>query len=252
MNSFYLGLDLGSSYTKFAVVDAAGAVIYRQVIPTRSRKLELFQGQVALINSKYDIKLSCATGYGRKSCQSNIQKTELVCASAGLITDPPRHKMILDIGGEDTKIIESGPAGEVLQFHMNDKCSAGTGSFITEIAEKAELEIEEMSELASKSASTRTMNSFCTVFAKSEILGWKFEGVSIEAIARGIYLSIVDRISKMPLKPDLPIYLTGGVVAFHPFLTKLLSEQLGAEVLIAPEPQFVVAVGAAMLARQAG
>lgn len=250
MPRYYLGIDLGSSYTKFVVIDPDRATVYRSVIPTLSRNREAFDGQQSHIAKEFDPKGVCATGYGRNSCQSDLQKTELVCAAAGLSIEAPVAKLVLDIGGEDTKIIECGPNGEVTNFHMNDKCSAGTGTFITEIAERSELAMDEMSALARVSKSGRTINSFCTVFAKSEILGWKFEGMPIEDIARGIYLSIIDRIAKMPLRSNLPIYLTGGVIAYHPFLAELLAEQLKVKVKVAQEPQYVVALGAAELARR--
>jgi predicted CoA-substrate-specific enzyme activase len=159
------------------------------------------------------------------------------------------RKCILDIGGEDIKIIESDEKGGVVNFFMNDKCSAGTGTFITEIAERSELDIVEMSELARRSTSKRVMNSFCTVFAKSEILGWKFAGTPIEEVARGIYLSVVDRICKLPLKRELPLYVCGGVIAYHPYLGELLAEAIGTEVHVVSNPQYTVAVGAAAMAR---
>lgn len=250
MSRYYLGIDLGSSYTKFVVCDSDRATAYRSVIPTLSRNRKAFEEQSGQIMKEFAIKGICATGYGRNSCESDLQKTELVCAAAGLSIEAPVAKLVLDIGGEDTKIIECGPDGKVTNFHMNDKCSAGTGTFITEIAERSELAMDEMSDLARSSNSERTINSFCTVFAKSEILGWKFEGMPIEDIARGIYLSIVDRIAKMPLKSNLPVYLTGGVIAYHPFLAELLADHLKIKVEVAREPQYVVALGAAELARR--
>jgi predicted CoA-substrate-specific enzyme activase len=245
----YLGIDLGSSYTKFAVVDDSSTMIHKQVIPTLSRRRENFIDVLANINHSFDIQKVCTTGYGRNSHQGDLQKTELICASIGVSSSYPEQKCIIDIGGEDIKIIESGVSGEVLNFHMNDKCSAGTGAFITEIAEKAELEIEEMSDLARKSSANRIINSFCTVFAKTEILSWKFDGVPIEDIAQGIYLSITDRIGKMPIPSGLPVFLCGGVITYHPYIKELLENKLGLEVQITSEPLFAVANGAALLAR---
>ncbi len=250
MTDAYLGIDLGSSYTKFVVIDANRQMIYRSVIPTLSRNRSAFEEQRDRISEEFDIRGVGATGYGRNSCASDLKKTELICAAMGLTIESPLPKLILDIGGEDTKIVECGPNGEVMNFYMNVKCSAGTGTFITEIAARSELAMEEMSSLAQTSSSNRTINSFCTVFAKSEILGWKFEGVPIEDIARGIYLSIVNRIAKMPLVTNLPIYLTGGVIAYHPYLAELLAEQLKVQVNVAHDPQYVVALGAAELTRR--
>ena len=245
---YYLGIDLGSSYTKYVVADSAGQLCYNQVIPTQTRRRDGHMRIMRQIEDQYDIYRSCSTGYGRDRYNGDIKKTELVCASLGVSAQYPVHKSIIDVGGEDIKIIESGPGGEVLHFYMNDKCAAGTGAFITEIAEKVELEIEEMSELASRSNTRRTINSFCTVFAKSELLSWKFDEVPIEDIARGIYLSIVSRLSKLALRTDIPVYICGGVIAFHPYLKELLAEEANVDIQVVPEPQFMVARGAAIVA----
>ena len=250
METYYLGIDLGSSYTKFVLIDKKGETAYERVIPTFSRRREKFEIIFDDINKKYNVRKICATGYGRNSFKGDFQKTELICASIGISSLYDTHKCIIDIGGEDIKIIESGPLGEVINFYMNDKCSAGTGAFITEIAEKAELDIKEMNELAPKSASKKLINSFCTVFAKTEILGWKFNGVQLEDIAKGIYLSIVDRICKLPVNTNLPVFLCGGVIAYHPYLRDLLAEELKATVQVTPNPQFMVALGAANLAQK--
>jgi predicted CoA-substrate-specific enzyme activase len=249
MSKHFLGIDLGSSYTKFVVVNQSARCDYSAVVPTLSRRREEFDRSLDLIRNRFRIGRVCTTGYGRHNFGGELKKTELICASVGVSALYPIHKGILDIGGEDIKIIESGPGGEVAHFYMNDKCSAGTGAFVTEIAERAELDLAEMSEFARRSTANRTINSFCTVFAKSEILSWKFDGVPIEDIARGIYLSIVDRICKLPMRTDLPMFLCGGVIAFHPYLKDLLAEQLRLDVQIVPDPQFMVAFGAAIIAK---
>ena len=248
MGDYFLGIDLGSSYTKFAVTDDSGGLMFNNVIPTLSRNKDMFRNQLAKINKQFSIKQICTTGYGRDTFDGDIKKTELICASAGVSALFPEHNCIIDIGGEDIKIIESGPDGKVINFYMNDKCSAGTGTFITEIADKAELEIGEMSDLAKLSSGSKIINSFCTVFAKSEILGWKFNNIPIEEIAKGIYLSIVTRIRKLPVKTHIPIILCGGVIAFHPYLEELLSEEFDVDIFIAPNPQYMVALGASILA----
>ncbi|MBI5058884.1 hypothetical protein HZB60_03750 [candidate division KSB1 bacterium] len=245
-----LGVDLGSHYTKFVVSDSTGGRVFMKVIPTLSRHHQAFSESLTGIRNRFNIRGECATGYGRNSYASELKKPELICAAAGVSSLFPLRKVIIDIGGEDIKIIECEPGGQVIQFYMNDKCSAGTGAFLTEIADKAEIGLDEMSALARRSTSDQPMNSFCTVFAKTEILSWKFSGVAIEDMARGIYLSIVDRICKLPIRAGLPVFLCGGVAAHHPYLCELLSRRLGAPVQITPDPQFMVALGAAMFARQ--
>jgi predicted CoA-substrate-specific enzyme activase len=247
----FLGIDLGSSYTKFTAVDNAGMVAHIGVIPTLSRRREEFEKTMEQIATRYNVVRTCATGYGRSSIETDDRKTELVCAAAGVSFLHPTHKCILDIGGEDIKIIEADSSGRVVSFFMNDKCSAGTGTFITEIAERAELDTAEMNELARNSNANQIMNSFCTVFAKSEILSWKCNGTPIEDIARGIYLSVVDRVCKLPIKTDLPVFFCGGVVAYHPYLCELLDNELHTDITVVADPQYSISLGAAVLARNA-
>jgi predicted CoA-substrate-specific enzyme activase len=248
MDSHFLGIDIGSSFTKFIVIDNTGEIIFEEIIQTLSRNRQAFEDIKNEIDQRFHVIKTCTTGYGRNSFKGDIQKTELICAAKGVTFYSSTHKCIIDIGGEDIKIIECGPAGEVINFSMNDKCSAGTGTFITEIADKAEIEIHEMNDLARNSTSDRVINSFCTVFAKTEILGWKFNGVSEEDIAKGIYLSIVNRIGKLPVQTEIPNYLCGGVIAYHPYLKDLLEKDFNREVEIIPNPQMVIALGAALFA----
>ncbi len=247
--TYYLGADLGSSYTKLVVIDGNGRSVHAEVMPTLTRRGERLAQSLEHIRGRYTIAATCATGYGRGSLDADLKKTELVCAATGAAGEYPFEKTIIDIGGEDIKIIESGARGEIINFYMNDKCSAGTGAFISEIAAKVELEIDEMSDLARESSSDRTLNSFCTVFAKTEMLGWKFGEVPPEDMARGIYMSIVTRLAKLPIRGDLPVLLCGGVIAYHPYLGDLLARELALEVTTAAEPQYMAALGAARQAR---
>jgi len=135
-------------------------------------------------------------------------------------------------------------------FYMNDKCAAGTGSFITEIAERADIKVAEMSSLASKSKYNVELNSFCTVFAKTEIMGWLFNGVPVDDIARGVYLSLANKIARLRIDPTIPTYIIGGVIAHHPYLKSLLQERLKHEIHVVERPQYIVSMGAALTAKQ--
>jgi predicted CoA-substrate-specific enzyme activase len=178
-------------------------------------------------------------------------KTEINCAAAGVSHYFHGAKNIIDIGGEDIKIIRCEADDSVLNFYMNDKCAAGTGSFLAEIAERADIKIAEMSGLAALSSYDKELNSFCTVFAKTEIMNWIFDGLSLEDISKGIYLSIANRVAKMRLDPGIPTYMIGGVIAHHPYLRELLAQRFDKEIHIVEQPQFVVALGAALLAAMA-
>lgn len=246
----FLGVDLGSAFTKITVLDEEKNVLYRTVLNTHNRERIALSHVVAEIHNDYPVKYSCATGYGRKNFLSaDMAKTEINCAAMGVAQFFPGAKNIIDIGGEDIKVIRCDAQDQVESFYMNDKCAAGTGSFLSEIAERAGVEISDMSELASRSNQDKELNSFCTVFAKTEIMKWIFDGKSLEDISRGIYHSIANRVSKLRIDKNLPTFLIGGVIAHHPFLKTMLHEKIAGDIQILASPQFVVSTGAALMAR---
>jgi 2-dehydropantoate 2-reductase len=247
----YLGIDLGSAYMKFVVIDEDENILFDTVLKTANRDRIALKHVLEAINAEYSVKYSCATGYGRKHFpDAEMIKTEINCAAAAVSAYFPGEKNIIDIGGEDIKIIKCDGYNSVDSFYMNDKCAAGTGSFLTEIAEKADIKVSEMSNLASKSKYNVELNSFCTVFAKTEIMGWLYNGIPIDDISRGIYLSLANKIARLRVDPTIPTYIIGGVIAHHPYLKALLSEKLKHEVHVVEKPQFMVAFGAALTAKQ--
>ncbi|MCO6495771.1 MAG: 2-dehydropantoate 2-reductase [Bacteroidetes bacterium] len=245
----FLGIDLGSAYTKFTVIDDKGQALFRYFLPTLSNDKQAFKNVMQTISSNFNIAMSCATGYGRKHFNlSDIVKTEINCAAAAVSFVYHGEKNIIDIGGEDIKIIRCDKDDNVQNFYMNDKCAAGTGAFLSEIAERASINISEMSTLASLSNYDKELNSFCTVFAKTEIMNWIFDGMSLEDISRGVYNSIANKIAKMRIDPGIPTYMIGGVIAHHPYLKQILSEKFNLKINIVEAPQFVVSYGAAVIA----
>lgn len=249
-NSF-LGIDLGSAYAKFTVIDEAGTSLFRYFLPTFNNDKQAFKNVMQAIATNFNIKYSCATGYGRKHfTETDIVKTEINCGAAGVSFYHKGEKNIIDIGGEDIKIIRCDKDNNVQNFYMNDKCAAGTGSFLAEIAERASINISEMSNLAELSTYDKELNSFCTVFAKTEIMNWIFDGMSTQDIARGIYNSISNKVAKMRLDPGIPTYMIGGVIAHHPFLKTLLNEKFKKDIQIIDAPQHIVSFGAAIIAMQ--
>ncbi|GIK60286.1 MAG: hypothetical protein HND39_11320 [Ignavibacteriota bacterium] len=253
MNKHYLGIDIGSSFMKFVVTDSSSNIMYKNVIRTLSRDKKEKEKIQNYIFSNFQIKKTCATGYGREHNDfADITKTEIYCASAGVSALCNEEKTIVDVGGEDVKVIRSANDGKVIDFYMNTKCAAGTGTFITEIAERAEIDVSAMSELAAKSKFSNELNSFCTVFAKTEIMKWLFSDVPVEDVAKGIYLSIVNRISKIRMEKDLKIYLIGGVAQFHPYLKNAMEEKFNTEIVVPDNPQFICALGASILAKTSG
>ncbi len=249
---YFLGVDLGSAYTKFSVIDEKEHIAFQTALKTLNRDRISVRHVIEALKKEYEISATCATGYGRKHFpNADVVKTELNCAALAASKYYSGIKNIIDIGGEDIKVIKCNQENSIENFYLNDKCAAGTGSFITEVAERAEINIPDMSDLASKSSFGKELNSFCTVFAKTEIMGWLFEGLPVEDIAKGIYLSILNRVVKLRIDPLAPVYLIGGVIAHHPYLKNLLQEKHKKEVLIIDRPQYTVSFGAALFAKEA-
>ena len=247
----FLGVDLGSAYIKFSVIDDKQNIIFRYTLQTLSKDRLAHKHVMQAIQSDFNIKYSCATGYGRKHfIESDIIKTEINCAAAGVSKYFSGEKNIIDIGGEDIKVIKTDKDNIVSNFNMNDKCAAGTGAFLSEIAERAEIDIAEMSYLAAQSNYEKELNSFCTVFAKTEIMKWILDGMSIEDTSRGIYLSIANKVVKMHLEKGLKTIIVGGVIEHHPYLKTLLSQKLDTEVNTIEHSQHIVSLGAALIAQK--
>lgn len=250
MNKYFLGIDAGSLFTKFVVADESGEQIIQYIVKTLTRNKEEEQNIFNRIHGDYSIKSIGATGYGRNYYKdANVIKTELYCASIGVSKEYPFDKNIIDIGGEDVKVIKSAANGKILDFYMNTRCAAGTGAFISEVAEKAEIQLAEMSHLAEKSTTNKELNSFCTVFAKTEIMQWIFDNIPIEDIAKGIYISVINRIKKIPMDNTLPLILIGGVAQFHPYFKTIMEEYFNKEVVVPENPQFINAFGASLFAK---
>jgi predicted CoA-substrate-specific enzyme activase len=189
-----------------------------------------------------------SSGYGRKNVDfANSSKTEIACHARGAYHHFPEAITIVDIGGQDNKIIKLGPRGKRLDFKMNRKCAAGTGAFLEEIARRIEIPIEDMERLARQSTEFVEIGSFCTVFSATEILALVRRGVKVPDLIKGAFRSVVKRVTEMdPLAGK--VVATGGVVAHNPIVIELLSEATGNKVQTPPEPQLSGALGAALYA----
>ncbi len=251
----FVGIDVGSATTKAAVIDARGEVLGRHVL--RSGADFSRAAAIALENALDQARLARAqigrimsTGYGRTNVPAaDDARTEIACHGRGAFHIFPRRITVVDIGGQDNKIIELDDQGRRQSFKMNRKCAAGTGAFIEEIAHRLDLPIEQLQELAARSDTDLTLNSFCTVFAATEVLARIREGVPVEDLARAAFRSVVQRLKgSRPLTGE--VVLTGGVVAHNPVVVELLQEASpGCTPRVPPEPQLVGALGAALFAR---
>jgi predicted CoA-substrate-specific enzyme activase len=187
-----------------------------------------------------------ATGYGRRNIPfANDTKTEISCHAAGSYHYFPHAHTLIDIGGQDSKIVKINDAGKRISFKMNRKCAAGTGAFLEEIATRLDIGLAKLDGLAEQAENNIQIGSYCTVFTATEILARIREGVKVADIVKGIFNSVIKRVIEMDsLEGD--IIMSGGVVAHNPFMVKMFEEKIGRKIFVPPLPQLVGAFGAAL------
>lgn len=248
---YYIGIDIGSTAAKVTVFNEED-MISNFTMPTGWSSIETSKAiEEKLSFMKIDVERSkiIATGYGRVSVPyADKTITEITCHGMGTEYLLGQTCTIIDIGGQDTKII-SLKDGRVIDFTMNDKCAAGTGKFLELMANTLGVSILDLSEMALRGEDI-SINSMCTVFAESEVISLIGKGTSRESIARGIINSIAGRVNSMLHKhgkSDL-IYLTGGLCEVQPFI-ELLSKKLATNVKTNPLARYAGSIGAAVLAK---
>ena len=190
-----------------------------------------------------------ATGYGRYSVDfADKTITEITCHARGVRHLVPEARTIIDIGGQDSKLIRLDPAGMVQDFQMNDRCAAGTGRFLEVVADRLALGIADLGKVGGSSREPAAISSMCVVFAETEIIGLLASGTRPEDIVAGVQNSIVTRVASMAgRRVDTPIVFTGGV-ALISGMREAFERTLKHPVAVAPTPQMTGALGAAILA----
>ncbi len=250
----YVGVDSGSWNTKAVVIDDEGRVLARAVVRSGADLAGAAEQALALALSRAprgrsDVDAIWATGFGRQTVAfANGSRTELDCHGRGVAFYVKGPLLVIDIGGQDAKVIRLDANGQRVAHRMNRKCAAGTGSFLDEIALRLGVGIETMDELASRSTKALELSSFCTVFAGTELLTLIRAGHRPADLAMAAYRSLVKRLVAMDVLQG-HVVATGGVVAYHPTVARLLGEEMHTEVLVPPHPQEMGAFGAALAAR---
>ncbi len=244
---------MGSSTTDGVIIDSQGNIIESTVLPTGASVVETIRscheqlhrgvsGQVPMV----------ATGYGRRRVSGAIRAiTEITAHALGVVHCLPGVSTVIDMGGQDTKVILVDSRGKVQNFAMNDKCAAGTGRFIEVMARILETDIQKMAEMAVGASRRASITSTCTVFIESEIVSLISQSTPVDEIAAGVFLSIARRVSSMVrgLRGEAPFVITGGV-AKNPGIIHALEQVLPGQLLVHPHPQLNGAIGAALFARR--
>ncbi len=241
------GLDIGSRTVKVAVIEDGQTMLTRKAL-TSHDPLEAARSLIDGVS--YDVIV--ATGYGRHLLKGHLDCpviSEIKAFAIGAKALHPSCRVILDIGGQDTKAICLNEAGEMSKFEMNDKCAAGTGRFLEVMANALSYTLEEFAQAALSAERAQKINSMCTVFAESEVISLTAQGAKRHEVALGIHKAIVSRSIALlrRIAPPGEVLFAGGV-AFNECVRRLIAEELKRPVFVPPDPQIVGALGAALYA----
>jgi predicted CoA-substrate-specific enzyme activase len=252
---YAVGIDIGSTSGEALILDGDRIVAW-SVVDTgynsrRAAELALADVLAQTELSRDQLGPVVATGYGRVAVEfADRQVTEISCYARGAHYLYPRVQTVIDIGGQDSKVVAVGPGGKPLDFAMNDKCAAGTGRFLEVMARALQLELGDLGSCALRARRAADISSTCTVFAESEVISLVAEGVDREEIVAGLCRAIARRVGAMARRVGVvpPVAFAGGV-AMNVGVVRALEEVLGEQLVVPDEPQIVGALGAALVAR---
>ncbi len=224
------GIDAGSTAAKLVRYDGRRVLEARVV---EARGLSELEGLIG------DGDVVCSTGYFRQRVRHELTITEVTAARLGVESHIRGAEVIIDIGGQDTKVLDL----RTNSLQMNDRCSAGTGAFLEQAARYLGVGLEELGGLAARARRCVDINSTCSVFALSEMISALERGAGREEVALGLHRAFARRVAEL-VPPAKRVVAIGGVAQSARMVSEL-SRALGARVLVPPSPQLVNALGAA-------
>lgn len=249
-----LGIDIGSTTSKCVAVKNGGQIVGKALIqngigttgPQRALQQLFDSSGISLPDFAYVI----ATGYGRFTCDTaNSEMSELSCHAKGARLLFADVSTVIDIGGQDAKVMRIGSGGVLENFAMNDKCAAGTGRFLDVMARILELSVEDLGETGNQSTSVVEISSTCTVFAETEVISQLARGTNRIDVVAGINKSVASRVSGLVKRVGaVPLVVLTGGVAQNIGVRSALETQLGVPIHISPLSQYTGAIGAALFA----
>lgn len=252
------GIDIGSTTTKVALL-RGHSFLGSKTSSTGTNCKKTVKLLLHEILKDYDlqedkIQYTVATGYGRRIIPADEIITEITAnarAAAWLMREQTKVRTIINIGGQDCKIIALDDQGIMTDFAMNDKCAAGTGRFLEVMSRILEVELDELGILSERAKNIPHINSLCTVFGESEVISLLSQGRNVEDIIAGIHKSIAKRVSAMVKKIGVKeaVFFDGGP-AFNTGLKSALEQELETEIYVPPNPQITTALGAALVASE--
>lgn len=248
----YVGIDMGSTATKVVV---QGDEVHYFLMPTgwNSKETAVLvkeKLQACGVDTDSEAVITAATGYGRVSVDfADHEITEITCHGKGGFSQLRKDCTIIDVGGQDTKVIQV-KGGKVIDFIMNDKCSAGTGKFLEVMAARLEVSIDQLFQLAQK-GNPLPISSLCTVFAESEIISYIGQGRDREDIAAGVVDSVAVKVAQLyeRQRSDKPVLLTGGL-SHCSYFAQIMEHKIGNRVNTTDHGRYTGALGAAVIAEE--
>ena len=252
-----VGIDAGSRTIKVVLLDrdtgrVVGQGLSNQGVEQSALVTSLFEAVLSEQGlTRRDVERIVATGYGRNAVEfADTTVTEITCHAKGVRHLVPEAATVIDIGGEDSKLIRLDARGRVRDFAMNDRCAAGTGRFLEVVAARLGTPIEAFGATASQSRTPAAISRMCVVFAETEIIGLLAAHTPLPDIVAGVQAAIAARVAGMAgRKVDAPVVFTGGVARVSG-MKESLESALGQPVAVAPNPQMTGALGAALAAAE--
>jgi len=255
---YAVGLDIGSKTTKLVLLKH-NQIAGHYVIPTGGNSRKAGEGILKLgLSDKNlnhnDIASLVATGYGRHSMESAKRVSEISCQAKGIKSLFSDARVIIDIGGQDFKVIKLKKDGNIASFAMNDKCAAGTGRYLELMADIFSMDLSTFGDAGDTTSDGVEISSVCTVFAETEVINHISRGAEEKEIISGIFTAVTKRVYSLAqryIADGEPLVFTGGV-AKNTGVAKTLERITGRSIHIPQEPQITAALGAALLAYESG
>ncbi|MFN3480721.1 MAG: acyl-CoA dehydratase activase [Thermodesulfovibrionales bacterium] len=258
---YFAGIDIGSTAIKVVIIDEDGTKVSHLITPTGSlfyrNALDALNRLLASNRIKReDLAYIVSTGYGRKLFKEADESVSEITANAigakAVAAQNGDVRTIINIGGQDSKVISLDENGHVRNFVMNDRCAAGTGRFLEMASRNLEIDLNEMGEYHFRADVPLSINSTCTVFAETEIISLLANGHGREEIIAGIHYSIARRIARLAKGIGIEdmVFVDGGP-ALNRGLVAAIEDELMRKVIVPEIPQITTALGAAVIAREA-
>ncbi len=259
---YYAGIDVGSLTAQAVVINAKGIHAYKSM-GVRPHPVQSAKAVVDMLIQEEnmtwrDIRFCVSTGYGREQVQaeglSQDNMSEISCHGLGASFLVPEARTVIDIGGQDAKVIRVGPGGELIDFVMNDKCAAGTGRFLEVQARTLGLSLDDLGKASLSAEKVLELSSRCSIFCETEVLHYLQRGHSKADIAAGVNRAMAERVAALVRRVGLEkeVTMSGGVaknIAVRAELERMLNVRL---IKYNVDSQIVGALGAALMAKRMG